>query len=134
MLGGPFDPTAISAGIFTNLAYDMLKHKSQSINNTLVGRVLRWAGIQEPNFEERLHDTLSKTLGVYFNEHPEYQLSDVENFFRDPSVAQQLDDYILDRRPLDQNTLQQLFDQHLHIAHVATRILFQRRGLSSFPG
>ena len=46
---GPFDPSAIGAGIFTNLGYDILKHRAQSLDGTLAGKMLKWAGIIEPN-------------------------------------------------------------------------------------
>lgn len=128
---GPFDPLTISAGVLTNLAYDVLKHRAQSINNTTAVKMLKWAGIIEPNFEERLCETLSKTLGLYFKEHPQYALSGIVDFFRDASVAEQIGDYILDRRPIDYTQLQLAFEQHFSTAHPASKILFQRRGLSS---
>ena len=131
---GPFDPLALSAGLFTSLAYDILKHRVQSasaLEGTLVGKMLKWAGIMEPNFDERLRDTLSKTLSVYFKEHPAYALSGVAAFFQDAAVSQQIADYILDRRPIDYVQLESTFEQHFDASNSVSKILFQRRGLSS---
>jgi hypothetical protein len=131
---GPFDPLAISAGLFTNLAYDILKHRvqsAQSLEGTLVGKMLKWAGIMEPNFEERLRETLGKTLGVYFKEHPQYALSGIADFFQDAAVARQIGDYILDRRPFDYGQLETVFEQHFSTSYFASKILFEQRGLSS---
>src|SRR2546421_10835394 len=131
---GPFAPLAISAGLFTNLAYDILNHRIQSaksLEGTLVGKMLKWAGIMEPNFEERLRETLSKALGVYFKEHPQYALSGIADFFQDGAVAQQIGDYILDRRPFDYAQLEKVFEQHFSTSYFASKILFEQRGLSS---
>src|SRR5689334_9122894 len=128
---GPFDPLGISAGVLTNLAYDILKHRAQSLESTAAGKMLKWAGVIEPNFEERLRETLSKTLGLYFKEHPQYALSGIADFFRDATVAGQIGDYILDGRPIDHTQLQLSFEQHFSTAHSASKILFQRKGLSS---
>jgi hypothetical protein len=131
---GPFDPLALSAGLFTSLAYDILKHRvqsAQSLEGTLAGKMLKWAGILEPNFDDRLRDTLSKTLSVYFKEHPNYALSGIAAFFQDGAVAQQIADYILDRHPLDYTQLESAFEQHFNAGHPTSKILFQDRGLSS---
>lgn len=57
----PFNPVSMSAGIITNLAYDILKYRTQSSRNTLVGRMAHWAGLKEATFDERLRDMLMKT-------------------------------------------------------------------------
>jgi len=125
----PLTPIAITAGIITNMTYDILKHRAQDFEGTLVGQMLKWAGLIEPNFEDRLQNTLSKALRLYFKEHPKYALSGIEAFFRDPVVARQIGNYILDRQPLDQNQIQQAFDQHLG-DHALARVLIQQRGLA----
>src|SRR5438105_8012654 len=104
---GPFDPTVIIAGILTNSAYDILKSKTQASKNTLVGRMLQWAGLKESEFDSRLHDILTGALAVYLKEHPEYAISGIEEFFSDQAVARQIGDYILDRRPIDEQQIQQ---------------------------
>jgi hypothetical protein len=80
----PFTPISISAGVLTNMVYDILKHRAQALEGTLVGRMLKWAGLIEPNFDERLSDTLGKALRLYFKEYPQYELTGIEAFFRDP--------------------------------------------------
>jgi len=100
---GPFDPVAISAGLLTNFAYDIIKNKATASQNTLVGRMLRWAGFKEADFDKRLRDTLTKTFGLYLKEHPEYNVLVIGDFFRDPAVARQIGSFILDRQPIDES-------------------------------
>lgn len=84
---GPFDPIAISAGLLTNLAYDIIKNKSQSSNNTLVGRMLQWIGFKEASFDERLQDTLTKTLSLYLKMYPQNDLKSLWIFSVMPGSA-----------------------------------------------
>jgi hypothetical protein len=128
---GPFDPLAISAGMLTNLAYDILKNKTQSSHNTLVGRMLRWGGFKEASFEERLREILTRTLALYLKEHPEYDIRIIADFFHDPTVAKQIGDYILDRQPIDEQRLQQLFDLHQQSGYIVSKALMQDRRLSA---
>jgi len=90
--------------------------------------MLNWAGLIEPNFDERLRDTLSKALTLYFETHPLYKLTGIAAFFRDPAVARQIGDYILDRRPIDQGEIQEALDRHLGSDDI-TRVLIKERGL-----
>ncbi len=108
----PFTPIALTAAITANIATDILKHHTQSLEGTLVGRALKWAGLIEPNFDERLRDTLSKALDLYFQMNPEYKLAGIVSFFRDPVTAEQICQYILNRQPIDQFALQQALEQH----------------------
>jgi hypothetical protein len=124
----PFTAAALTAGILTNIAADILEHYAQALEGTLVGRMLKWTGLVEPNFDDRMRDTLSKALGLYFETHPEYKLTGITAFFRDPAVARQLAGYILDRRPIDQGEIQQALDQHLG-SDAITKVLIQQRGL-----
>jgi hypothetical protein len=95
---GPFTPAALSAGVVTNIASDILKHHVQALEGALAGRMLKWSGLVEPSFGDRLRDALSKALTFYFETYPQYQLTSITAFFRDPAVARQIGDYILDRK------------------------------------
>jgi hypothetical protein len=128
---GPFDPLAISAGLATNLIYDILKNKTQSSQNTLVGRMLHWGGFKEASFDERLRDILTRALALYLKGHSEYDLRVITDFFRNPTVAKQIGDYILDRQPIDEQRLQQLFVQHQQSGYAVSNALMQDRGLSA---
>ena len=83
----PFTPVALTAGILANLATDILKHHAQALDGTLAGRMLKRAGLIEPNFHDRLHDTLVNALELYFKTHPDYRLSGVMSFFHDPKAS-----------------------------------------------
>jgi hypothetical protein len=95
---GSFTPAALSAGLVTNIASDILKRHAQALEGTLAGRMLKSAGLIEPDFDDRLCKALSKALNLYFETHPQYQLTGITAFFRDPVVAWQVGDYILDRK------------------------------------
>jgi hypothetical protein len=69
---GPFDPLAISAGMLTNFGYDILKQRARSLDGTLAGKMLKWAGIIEPNFEERIGDTINKASALLLKGFPQY--------------------------------------------------------------
>jgi hypothetical protein len=59
---GPFDPFSLSAGLLTNLASDILKHKAHRLEGTRAGQVLKSAGLIDPKLEDRLQDTIAETL------------------------------------------------------------------------
>jgi hypothetical protein len=124
----PFTAAALTAGILTNIAADILEHYAQALEGTLVGRMLKWTGLIEPNFDDRLRDTLSKALGLYFETHPEYKLTGITAFFHDPAVARQIGGYILDRKPIDQDEIEQALACHLD-SDAITEVLLKQRGL-----
>jgi hypothetical protein len=124
----PFTAAALTAGILTNIAADILEHYAQALEGTLVGRMLKWTGLIEPNFDDRMRDTLSKALGLYFEAHPEYKLTGITAFFRDPAVARQIGGYILDRKPIDQDEIEQALARHLD-SDAITEVLLKQRGL-----
>ncbi len=124
----PFTPAAITAGVLTNIATDIIKHHAQALESTLVGRMLKQAGLIEPNFDDRLRDSLSKALGLYFETYPQYKLTGVTAFFQDPDVAQQIGGYILDRQPIEEEKIQSILEQHLG-QDATTRMLVKQRGL-----
>jgi hypothetical protein len=95
---GSFTPAALSASVVTNIANDILRHHAQALEGTLAGRMLKSAGLIEPDFGDRLREALSKALNLYFETHPQYQLSGITTFFPDPAVARQIVGYILDRK------------------------------------
>ena len=124
----PLTAAALTAGVLTNIAADILEHHAQALEGTLVGRMLKWAGLIEPDFNDRLRDTLSQSLGLYFETHPQYKLTGITAFFRDPAVGRQIGGYILDRKPVDQGQIQEALNRHLGSDGV-TRALIQQRGL-----
>jgi hypothetical protein len=91
----PFTPAALSAGVVTNIASDILKHHVQALEGTLAGRMLKSAGLIEPDFDDRLRDALN----LYFETYPHYQITGTIASFRDSAVARQIGDYILNRKP-----------------------------------
>src|SRR5579859_3623527 len=94
---GPFDPIGITAGMVTSLGYDILKQRAQSLDGTLAGKMLKWAGIIEPNFNERIRDTINKASTLLLKEYPQYEnIIAVADFFKDPAVVQQIGNHILD--------------------------------------
>ena len=99
-------PIAITAGIVANIATAILQNYLQNLHNTLIGRILKRAGLVEIDFHDRIVKTLRKSLKVFFAKHPEYSCQPILSFFQDPCVAQQLGAYILDRRPLNAGELQ----------------------------
>lgn len=124
----PFTAAALTAGILTNIAADILEHRARVLEDTLVGRTLKWAGLIEPDFDDRLRRTLSTALGLYFETHPEYRLTGVKSFFQDSAVARQIGDYILDRKPIDKREIQEALDRHLG-SDAITEVLLEQRGL-----
>lgn len=118
----------ITSTILTNIASDILEYNAHYLEGTLTGRILKRVGLIEPNFDDRICDTLCKTLTLYFEMHPQYALSGIEAFFRDPAVARQIGGYILDRQPFDENQIQQAFDRHLNNQGI-TKVLMHKRGL-----
>ncbi|HEU5374737.1 MAG TPA: hypothetical protein VFV38_04795, partial [Ktedonobacteraceae bacterium] len=126
----PFTPASLSAGILTNIAANILEHYAQKLDGTLVGKMLKKAGLIEPNFNDRLRDTVGKALKLFFQTNPHYELTGILAFFQDPTVAQQLGAYILDRQPIDQGQLERALVRHLGNDGI-TRILLQRRGLTA---
>jgi hypothetical protein len=125
-----FTPAALSAGVATDIASDILEHHVQALEGTLVGRMLKSAGLIEPDFDDRLREALSQALNLYFEACPQYQLSGITAFFRDPAVARQLGGYILDWNPIDQDEIQHALDRHLG-RHSTTAILITARAGAS---
>ncbi|NEO48357.1 MAG: hypothetical protein F6J94_26550 [Moorea sp. SIO1F2] len=109
----PFTATPIAAGILTNFASDILKYHAQSLEGTLVGKVLKSAGLSEPTLYDSLHESLYKALDLYFNTYPQRDLLGIDNFFLDPEVAGQISGYILERRAIDWFKIQEAFDKQV---------------------
>jgi hypothetical protein len=124
----PFTAIPITAGILTNVASDILKHHAQSLDGTPAGRMLKWAGLIEPNLLDRLRDVLKKTLELYFKLYPERELPGIDDFFRDPVITEQISGYILCRLPVDTAKIQQAWERHLSSERV-TQVLIQYKGL-----
>lgn len=111
----PFTAIPITAGILTNIASDILKHQAQSLDGTLAGQALKWAGLIEPDLYDRLREVLWKSLNLYFNTYPERNLLGIDDFFLDAEVSRQIGSYILERHPIDWLKIQQAFERHLSI-------------------
>ena len=127
-LSDAFNPISLAGSVFANIATDILKHHAQALEGTLVGKILKQAGLIKPNFNERLQATLIKALDLYFKTYPNYALTGIEAVFRDPVVAQQIGNNILDRRSIDLDQIQHSIDQHFG-KDAVTKILLEQRGL-----
>jgi hypothetical protein len=104
---------SIASSILTNIASDIVENHMTDLENTFAGRLLKWSGLVQPDFNDRLRETLKKTLQLFFQTYPQYNLSGIEDFFRDPTVARQIGDYILDRQPIDEQQIEQALAHHL---------------------
>jgi len=124
----PFTPLSVGAGVLANIATDILKHHAQALDGTRAGRLLKRAGLLEPNFDDRLTETLSEAFDFYFEAHPQYKLTGIASFFRDPGVGRQIGGHILNRDPIDQQLIQQALGEHLGSDPI-TRVLIKRKGL-----
>ena len=122
----PFTPAAITAGIITNIASTILLNRTQDLEGTLVGKVLKKARLIEPNFHERLHDTLIRALDLYFKKYPKYKLTGIEFFFRDPTTAQQIGTYILEGQLPKREQVQHNIDRYLGNDGITKALMHQR--------
>lgn len=126
------DPSTImftmTTGIFSAIAADILEHNAKALEGTFAGRVLKHVGLIEPDFKDRLRDALKKALELYFETHPQYGLSGIDIFFRDPVVARQIGGYILNRHPIDQQQIQLALDEYL-MSDPLTALLIEKRNL-----
>ena len=118
----------ITSTILLNIASDIVEHHAKDLEGTVAGRLLKWSGLVEPDFRDRLRDTIKKALELFFQTYPQYDLSGIEGFFRDPAVARQIGGYILSRQPIDEQQIQQALDQHLK-KDAITVLLMQRRNV-----
>lgn len=62
----PFTSVALGAGVVANIASHILKHHAQALEGTLAGRMLKSAGLLEPDFDDHLCEALRKVLNLYF--------------------------------------------------------------------
>ncbi|ASC70402.1 hypothetical protein XM38_013400 [Halomicronema hongdechloris C2206] len=108
-----FAAGAFAAGIATNLASDILTHHAASLDNSVIGKALKWAGFAQPNFQERLRDALEKALKLYFSEYSQRQALGVDEFFQNSVVVEQIGGAILNRAPLDRAALQDAWKAYL---------------------
>ncbi len=121
------DPMSIIMSMATNLATDIVKHYAQRLDGTLAGQGLKEIGLIERNRDDYLREILEETLRLYFQTHPLYDISGVENFFRDPATIQQIGNYIFDHRLLDQLAVEGALTRNIKNDPI-TLILMQRRG------
>ena len=126
----PFTAAPLAAGILTNIATDILEYHAQSLDGTLAGQALKWAGLIEPNLYERLHEVLYKALNLYFNTYPEMDLRGVDNFFLDAAVTRQVGNFILERQSVDWLQIEQAFNQNVSI-HETSKQRIRELGIDS---
>ena len=126
----PYTAIALSAGVLTNLASDILKHRSQYVENPLMVRALKWTGFRELDIEEDIQGALIKALQLYFEQHPEYKINGIISFISDPVTARQIADYVLDGQSIDEKALQRVLDTYLNQQTVA-RLLIKKRNLKT---
>ena len=124
----PFTAVAFSAGVITNLATDILKHRSQYAKNPLMVRALKWAGFRETEFEERIHNTLVEALTIYFETNEAFRIQGIVSFFKHPVTAQQIADYVMDGKQIDQSQLQALLEQSIS-QQTISQLLIKKRDL-----
>lgn len=117
----------ISSTILLNIASDIVEHQSKHLEGTLVGRLMKWGGLIEPDFQDRLRTTLKQALELLFHTHPEYNLTDIDAFFRDPTIARQIGDYILNRKPIDSRSVQQALERSLMKDGVTIMLMRKRK-------
>jgi hypothetical protein len=120
----------LSTNVLTNLAADILKHRSQSVTQPMMVRALKWAGFRDPDFEEKVQDALEKSLQLFFEQHEHYRLQAIVEFFGDATTAQQIADYVLDGQPVDVAGLQTTLDNYLQKQTIA-RLLLKKRDLDT---
>jgi hypothetical protein len=77
----------LSSTILLNIASDIVAHQAKRLENTFAGRLLKWGGLIKPDFSDRLRESIQQALQPLFQDHPDYVLSGVEDFFRDPSMT-----------------------------------------------
>ena len=121
------DPISIIAGISTNFATDIIKHYVQYLDNTWVGQRLKAIGLIEKTRDDHLREIVKESLQLYLQTHPDYDLSGVETFFRDPVTIQQIGNYIFDQRPLDQHAIDDTLTRTIK-KDAISMILMKRHG------
>lgn len=132
MIPEPFTAIPVTAGILTNIATDILKAQAQSLDGTLAGQALKWAGLMEPNLHDRLHEILWKALDLYFKTYPDRDVLGVDSFFLDATVSRAIGRCILERQPIDWPLMHQAFDRQIGIYH-SSQQWFQAQGLTAEP-
>ena len=118
--------TSFTSSILTNIASAIVKYHTKDLEETFVGRLLKWAGLLEPDFNDRLCNTIIRALKEFLQRYPDYPLREIEAFFRDSAVSQQLSDYILDRTSPNESEIQQALDRHIHNNHSTITLSRQR--------
>lgn len=121
---------SIAAGVLGNISTEILKHSTRPIHDTIVGKMLSRFGFLEPDLEQQLRDVLSKTLEELFRLNTHYQVSGIISFFKDPKVAKQIADYLVDGNPMNPEELRGLLDKHLETKPVS-RIVMTEHHITS---
>lgn len=119
--------TTLSSTILMNIASDIVEYHAIDLEQTFAGRLLKWGGLIQPDFNDRLHDTLKKSLQLFFQTYPQYNLTGIGAFFSDQVIARQIGDYILNRTPIDEYQVQQALNRHLLQDPVTILLMRQRK-------
>lgn len=126
-----FTIAAISANVISNIVTEMLLHHAKKFDRTRLGRkILEAIGIREPTPYEQLREVLVRTLSMFFKRHPQYQLVGVMKFFVDPSVAEHLGVWIVEKGRVNYEQLGRAFDLAMGTEPIS-RLLLRQRGLDS---
>lgn len=109
-----FMTSTLAPGVLTNIATAILIYHAQFFEDTVAGRMLKWAGLIEPNLYDRLQELVLKALNLYLNQYPERDLLGLDCFFLDPEVSKEVGSYILERKSIDWDIVQQAFNRQLN--------------------
>lgn len=124
----PVTTIALSAGIFTNLATDILKHQAQAIHNPKFASLLKQLGLRELDFGERIQKLVADALELYFTSYESYCIQGIVEFFKDTKVASGIANYVITGEPINEVELSGLLKNHLGGQTVA-QLLLKKRNL-----
>jgi len=121
-------PIAITGSILGNIATDILKHYALRLEGSLVGNALKHTGLLPKTFNDKFSEVINETLKVLFDKFPEYRVTGVIDFIKDSRFAEQLLSFLLDRKTIDNDLIQDVFVERFS-SDPYTRILLNRRGI-----
>lgn len=126
----PLTPISLTGSIVGNIATDILKHYAAYLEGSLAGKMLKHAGLLPKTFNDKFGDVLNQSLTVLFDRFPEFRITGVIDFIRDSRFAEQLLGFLLDRKNIDDNIIQQIFTERI-TSDPYIRIILNRRGIDA---
>jgi hypothetical protein len=96
------DPIDISLNIVVNITSSILENQAGRLENTLLVRVLKIAGLISPDFYDRLQLIVRESVKYFFDNHPNYKRQSIVDFFQDGIISKQIAAHILERKPIDE--------------------------------